>query len=92
MLSTNDPLHDVPEKFWDLNTSNGASLNLAAGLVSIEPKMFVDGLTQYLVHPIDLNPSRDSSWVLAVDSLTALECVHQGLGPHTTNIAEFLIN
>lgn len=33
-----------------------------------------------------------SSWVLAVDTMTALECVHQGLGPHMTNILDFLIN
>jgi hypothetical protein len=91
LLSTDDPLRDVPAKFWDLNTRNGASLNLAAGLVSIEPKTFLDGKTLYLIHPVHLHASRDTSWVLAVDAMTALECVRRRLGPHTTDIADFLI-
>jgi hypothetical protein len=91
LLSTNDPLRDVPAKFWDLNAKNGASLDLAAGLVRIEPKKFVDGTTRYLIHPVDPN-ARSSSWVLAVDAMTALECVRRHLGPHTTDIADFLIN
>ena len=45
LLSVDDPLHDIPAKFWDLNTSNSASLNLAASLVCIEPKEFFDGTT-----------------------------------------------
>jgi hypothetical protein len=72
-LLMDDPLRDVPAKFWDLNTRNGASLNLAAGLVRIEPKTFLDKKTLYLIHPVDT--SRDSLWVLAVDAMTALECV-----------------
>jgi len=92
LLSTDDPLCDVPAKFWDLNTSNIASLNLAAGFVRIEPKKFSDGITCYLIRPVGLHASRDSSWILAVDAMTALECVCRRLGPHTIDIANFLIN
>ena len=49
----------------------------------------MDGKTLNLIHPVDM--SRDL-WVLAVDAMTALECVHRHLGPHTTDIADFLIN
>jgi hypothetical protein len=87
-----DPLRDVPAKFWDLNVSNSAFLNLAAGFIHIEPKKFSDGITRYLIRPVGLHASRDSSWVLAVDAMTALECIRRRLGPHTIDIADFLIN
>ena len=90
LLSTSDPLRDVPSKFWDLNTRNSACLNLAAGPIRIEPKTFLGGKTLYLIHPV--GTSRDSSWVLAVDATTALECIRWHLGPHTTDVADFLIN
>ena len=92
LLSTDDPLRHVPAKFWDLNASNNTSLNLAAGFVHIEPKKFLDGTTHYLIRPVGLHASRDSSWVLAVDAMTALECVRRRLGPHTIDIADFLMN
>ena len=92
LLSTDDPLFDVPTKFWDLNTNNIASLNLATGFVCIEPKKFSDRITCYLIWPVGLHTSRDSSWVLAIDAITALECVYQCLKPHTIDIANFLIN
>jgi hypothetical protein len=91
-LLSKDPLRDVPANLWDLNASNIAPLNLAAGFIHIEPKKFLDGTTRYLIRPVDLHPSRDSSWVLAVDAMTALECVRRRLGPHTIDIADFLIN
>jgi hypothetical protein len=96
LLSKDDPLRDVPAKFWDLNSTNSANLNLAAGPLRIKPKKFLDGVTRYLVQPAGVHSSRDanrdSSWVLAVDAMTALECVRRRLGPHTVNIADFLIN
>lgn len=65
-------------------------MNLSfADVVHIEPKTFLDGKMLYLIHPVDM--SRDSSWVLAVDAMTALECVRRCLGPHTTDIADFLV-
>ncbi len=91
-LLSKDPLCDVPAHFWDLNASNIAPLNLVAGFIHIEPKEFLDGMTRYLIRPVGLHLSRDSSWVLAVDAMTALECVRCRLGPHTIDIADFLIN
>ena len=91
-LLSKDPLRDVPAKFWDLNPNNTAPLNLTAGFIHIEPKIFLDGITRYLFRPVGLHASRDSSWVLAVDAMTALECVRRCLGPHTIDIADFLIN
>jgi hypothetical protein len=90
-LLSMDP-RDVPAKFWDLNASNIAPLNLAAGFIRIEPKKFLNGITRYLIRPVGLHASRDSSWVLVVDAMTALECVRRRLGPHTIDIADFLIN
>ena len=92
LLSVDDPLHDVPAKFWDLNASNSASLNLAASLVRIDPKEFLDGTTHYLIRPVDFHASKDSPWVLAVDAMTAFECVRRRLGPRVIDIADFLIN
>ena len=89
LLSTDDPFRDIPEKFWDLNTRNSRCLNLATGLVRIKPKTFLDGKTLYLIHAVDA--SRDTSWILAVDAMTALDCVCRRLGPHITDIAGFLV-
>ena len=91
-LLSKDPLRDVPAKFWDLNAGNGAHLNLSTGFICIEPKSFLDKKTHYLLRSVGLHASRDSSWVLAVDAMTALECVRRHLGPHTIDIADFLIN
>ena len=91
-LLSKDPLRDVPAKLWDLNAGNGAHLNLSTGFIRIEPKSFLDQKTCYLLRPVGLHVSRDSSWVLAVDAMTALECVRRRLGPHTVNIADFLMS
>ena len=61
LLSTDDPLCNIPTKFWDLNARNSMCLDLATGLVRIEPKTFLDGRMLYLIHPVDM--TRDSSWV-----------------------------
>jgi hypothetical protein len=34
---------------------------------------------------------RDTPWVLSVNSMTALECICRGVGPHTIDIANFLV-
>ena len=46
----------------------------------------------YIIHLHGLHPSQDSSWLLSIDPLTVLECICWGLGPHTINIANFLIS
>ena len=92
LLSEKEPLREVPAKYWDLNASNGACLNHSAGFIRIEPRTFLDQKMCYLIRPVGLHASRDSSWVLAVDAMTALECVRRRLGPHTVDIANFLIN
>ena len=46
---------------------------------------------QYIIHPRFLHRSQDTPWVLSVDSMTALECIRCGLGPHTIDTANFLI-
>jgi len=50
--------------------------------------------TEYFISPLPrfLHRERDTSWFLSVDSMTALECIRRGLGPHTIDIANFLIN
>jgi hypothetical protein len=88
LLSTRDPLRDVPGKYWDLSPM-GADPLTQSTTVFIRIKNFDD---RYLLHPINLHPSRDTSWVLAVDAMTALECIRHGLGPHTLDIANYLVD
>ena len=48
---------------------------------------------EYIISPLQrfLHPERDTSWFLSVDSMTALESIRHGLGPHTIDIANFFI-
>ena len=46
----------------------------------------------YIFRPQNLHESRDVSWLLSVDAMTALECICRSLGPHIYDIANFLIN
>ena len=89
-----DPFKDVPGKYWDLSSSG---LNPIAKLdkvnISIEEwQVTITNNKQYIIRPRFLHPSRDTSWMLSVDSMTALECIRRGLGPHTIDIANFLIS
>jgi hypothetical protein len=103
LAGSSDPFNDVPEKYWDLRPSgpNGvAFVDLDKVFISIEERQFEerpkygnDG-KHYIIRPRHLHPSRDTSesWLLSVDPMTALECVRRGLGPHTIDIANFLIS
>jgi hypothetical protein len=86
-----DPFKDVPGKYWDLSPSGQVPIeNLTRVFISIEEMHFTNGC-QYIIHPRFLHRSRDTPWLLSVDSMTALECIRRGLGPHTIDIANFLI-
>ena len=92
LLSTRDPLRDVPGKYWDLSSMGADPLSQSTtNFIRIEKRVF-QGIDHYLLHPNNLHPSRDTSWVLAVDAMTALECIRRGLGPHTLDIADYLID
>jgi hypothetical protein len=96
-----NPFKEVPGKYWDLSP---LGLNPIVGLsrvyISIEEMQFVDstkrstGSTEYFISPLPrfLHTERNTSWCLSVDSMTALECIRRHLGPHTIDIANFLIN
>jgi hypothetical protein len=87
-----DPYKDVPGKYWDLSPLGQNSIvDLTRVFISIEEKQFTNG-TQYIIHPRLLHPSRNTPWLLSVDPMTALECIRRGLGPHTIDIANFLIS
>jgi hypothetical protein len=87
-----DPFKDVPGKYWDLSPSGqNPILDLDKVFISIEERQFTCG-KHYIIRPRFLHPSRDTSWLLSVDSMAALECIRRGLGPHTVDIANFLIS
>jgi len=89
-----DPFKDVPGKYWDLSPSGQnppAIVDLDKVFISIEERQFTDG-KHYIIRPRFLHPSRDTSWLLSVDPMTALECIRRRLGPHTIDISNFLIS
>ena len=92
LVESDVPLHDVPGKYWDLSSSGFKPIvELDKVFISIEERQFNNG-KHYIIVPRFLHPSRDTSWFLSVDPMTALECIRRGLGPHTVDIANFLIS
>jgi hypothetical protein len=92
LAGCSDPFEEVPGKYWDLSPSGKMPIvNLSNVFISIEKMEFTDR-KHYIIRPPSLHPSRDVSWFLLVDSMTALECIRRGLGPHTIDIANFLIS
>lgn len=91
LLSTRNPLRDVPQKYWDLSSMGADPLTQLTKFIRIEKREFRDN-TCYLLRPINLHPSRDTPWMLAVDAMTALECIRRGLGPHSLDIANYFID
>jgi hypothetical protein len=92
LAGCSDPFEDVPGKYWDLSPSGCRSIvDLDKVFISIEERQFTN-CKHYIIRPRSLHPSRDMSWLLSVDSMTALECIRRGLGPHTIDIANFLIS
>jgi len=92
LVSSADPFEEVPGKYWDLSPfGKDPIVSLNKVFIWIEEKRFGDKIF-YIIHPRFLHPSRDSSWSISVDSMTALECIRRGLGPHTIDIANFLIS
>jgi len=52
----------------------------------------LEGTTWIFLRPINLHPSCNTSLVLTVDAITALEYIHYYIGPHNLDIANFLVN
>lgn len=87
-----DPFKEIPGKYWDLSPlGKNPIVGLNKVFIWIEKKQLGDKIF-YIIHPRFLHPSRDSSWSISVDPMTALECIRRGLGPHTVDIANFLIS
>ena len=92
LAGSTDPFKDVPGKYWDLSPFGlNPIVDLDKVFISIEERRFSDG-RHYIIRPRFLHPSRDTSWLLSVDPMTALECIRRGLGPHTIDISNFLIS
>jgi len=49
-------------------------------------------ITPYILRPRGLHPTRDCSWFVAVNALTALQCIRRSLGPHTVDVARDLLS
>ena len=94
LAASEDPLEDVPGKFWDLSPQNPlAIVNLDKIFISIEERKFSNLKDKhYIIRPRFLHSSQDTPWLLSVDCMTALECIRRRLGPHTIDIANFLIS
>ena len=91
-----NPLKDVPGKYWDLSPLGRLPIvDLSKVYISIDVMDFADSTMQYLISPLPRFlhnlKERDASWSLCVDSMTALECIRRGVGPHTIDIANFFI-
>jgi len=92
ILSSENPLRAVPGKFWDLSADGADPLNeLTPRFIRIEKRQFKDR-PRYLLRPCNLHPTRDTSWCITVDALTALECIRRSLGPHSLDIANYFVD
>jgi hypothetical protein len=96
LAGCDNPFKDVPGKYWDLSPlGRNPIVDLSKVYIMINEMQFTAGTTstQYFISPLPrfLHSERDTSWFLSVDSITALECIRRGLGPHTIDIANFLI-
>lgn len=90
-----NPFKDVPGKYWDLSPL-GQKPIVGRSKVFILVKEIQLRVTDGIKYSISPDPrfldrSRDTSWIVVVDAMTALECIRRGLGPHTIDIANFLI-
>ena len=93
ILAAGISFKDVPGKYWDLSPlGRNPIVNLTRVFISIEVKQLTNlEECHYIIRPRFLHPSRDTPWAVSVDPMTALECIRRGLGPHTIDIANFLI-
>ncbi len=92
ILSSENPLRVVPGKFWDLSADGADPLNkLTPRFIRIEKRQFNDR-PRYILRPSNLHPAQDTSWCIAVDALTALECIRRGFGPHSLDIANYFVD
>jgi len=90
LAACRNPFKDVPGKYWDLSPlGQNPIADLSRVYISIDER--ASGKFFILPHPRFLHADRDTSWFLSVDSMTALECIRRGLGPHTIDIANFFI-
>ena len=91
LLASRSPLDSVPDNLWDLGLESFLPLKDLRRFIDIEARE-LEGTTWIFLHSINLHPSRNTSWVLAVDAMTALECIRRQIGPHNLDIANFLVD
>ncbi|PPQ71051.1 hypothetical protein CVT25_007322 [Psilocybe cyanescens] len=92
LLVSKEPLDEIPGKFWDLGSYAMTPLSeMQPCFVSVHVKHF-DNAPHYILRPRNLHESRDVSWLLSVDAMTALECMRRSLGPHIYDITNFLVD
>ena len=83
------PFREVPGKYWDLSPGHAEPLTSLRPIhLRIEVKTFPDA-TLCLLHPRSQPPS--AGWCIAVEAMTALECIRRSLGPSLADVAEFLL-
>ena len=82
----------IPPEFWDLHPNNPEPLeSKQPRFVDIELKSFSNDPAVCVLRGRNLHHSRNASWLVAVSPMTALEILRRDVGPHSADIARFLI-
>ena len=82
----------IPPEFWDLHPNNPEPLEYKQPrFVDIELKSFSNDPAVCVLRARNLHPSRNTSWLVAVSPMTALEILRRDVGLHSADIACFLI-
>jgi hypothetical protein len=82
----------IPPEFWDLHPNNPEPLEFKQPrFLDIELKSFSNDPAVCILRARNLHPSRNASWLVAVSPMTALEILRRDVGPHSADIAHFLI-
>ena len=91
LLASQEPLRDVPGKYWDLSPENTGPLTSFSPIhLRITIKEFRDR-TLCLLHSLS-GLSSMADWCIAVEPMIALECIRHALGPSLIDVAQFLLD
>ena len=91
LLQSQVPLVDIPTDLWDLASDSLEPLvDVQSFIHIVDTNLGIS--TPYFLQPRDLHSTHDCSWVVAVNALTALQCLHCSLGPHPVDIASDLVS
>jgi hypothetical protein len=83
----------IPPEFWDLHPNNPEPLEFKQPMpLDIKLQYFSNDPAVCVLRARDLDPSCNTRWLVAVSPMTALEIIRRDVGPHSADIAHFLIS